>query len=134
MPNSQFAEILNRFLEDPKTTKLRSVNSLVHIAVIVSRGKIIAEATNRVGYRSVCNRTYYNTYVRERKNIHAEENVVRVLGDYSKLKGADMYIMRFGRGENSENFINSKPCAKCECFLNKCIEKYGLRNIYYTSD
>jgi len=119
---------------DPKTVKLRTVNNLVHVAVLVNRGKIIAEATNRIGYRSICNKTYHNTYIRESKNIHAEENVVRVLGDYSKLKDSDMYVMRFGRGEKSDSFLNSKPCAKCECFLNKCIEKYGLRNIYYTSD
>jgi len=134
MPNSQINEILERFMDDPKTTKLRNVNNLVHVAVLVNRGKVIAEATNRIGYRSICNKTYHNTYIREPKNIHAEENVVRVLGDKSKLRDSDMYVMRFGRGENSDSFLNSKPCAKCECFLNKCIEKYGLRNVYYTSD
>jgi hypothetical protein len=134
MPNSQISEILERFMDDPKTTKLRTVNNLVHVAVLVYRGKIIAEAANRVGYRSISNKTYSNTYIREPKNIHAEENVVRVLGDKSKLKGADMYVMRFGKGEKQDQFINSKPCAKCECFLNKCIGKYGLRNVYYTAD
>ena len=134
MPNSQISEILERFMDDPKTTKLRNVNNLLHVAVVVSRGKVIAEATNRIGYRSIHNKTYNNTYIREPRNIHAEENVVRVLGDKSKLKGADMYVMRFGRGEKQDQFINSKPCAKCECFLNKCIDKYGLRNVYYTSE
>jgi hypothetical protein len=133
MPNSQITEILERFKNDPRTTKLRNVNEIVHVAVIVSRGKVIAEATNRIGYRSICNKTYYNTYIRERKNIHAEENVVRVLGDYSKLKDADMYVIRFGPTEDSEYFRNSKPCAKCESFLNKCMREYGLRNVYYTA-
>jgi hypothetical protein len=133
MPNSTIAEILDRFIDDPRTTKMCLVNTIVHVAVIVLRGKIIAEATNRIGYRSICNKTYSNTFIRERKNIHAEENVVRVLGDYSKLKDADMYIMRYGRGEDSDKFINSKPCDKCRCFLNKCMKKYGLRNVYYTS-
>jgi len=133
MPNSQIAQILDRFKNDPKTTKLRSVNDLVHVAVIVYRGKIIAEATNRIGYRGMWERSYYNTFVRDKKNIHAEENVVRELGDYNRLRDADMYIMKMGRGDNSEEFVNSKPCKKCECFLNKCIQKYGLRNVYYTS-
>lgn len=133
MPNSQIAEILDRFKNDPKTTKLTLVNKLVHVAVIVSRGKIIAEATNRIGYRNQGESTYYNTAIREKHNIHAEENVVRKLGDYNKLRHADMYIMRYGRGENSDSFANSKPCPKCECFLNKCMQKYGLRNVYYTS-
>jgi len=136
MPNSQIAEILDRFQNDPKTTKLTLVNKLVHVAVVVYRGKIIAEATNRIGYRGEGCSTYYNTSVREKRNIHAEENVVRVLGDYNKLRDADMYVMRFGRGDKAFaqlSFLNSKPCAKCECFLNKCMRKYGLRNVYYTS-
>ena len=133
MPNSQIADILENFKEDPKTTKLRMVNDIVHIAVIVHRGKIIAEATNRIGFRSKGDRTFCNTSIRAKKNIHAEENVVRVLGDYSKLKGADMYVMRFGQGENWNTFINSKPCAKCECFLSKCMREYGLKHVYYTS-
>jgi hypothetical protein len=142
MPNSQIAEILDRFQNDPKTTKLTLVNKLVHVAVVVYRGKIIAEATNRIGYRGEGCSTYYNTSVREKRNIHAEENVVRVLGDYNKLRDADMYVMRFGRSDKAPAhmalgaqppFLNSKPCAKCECFLNKCMRKYGLRNVYYTS-
>jgi hypothetical protein len=134
MPNSQIAEILDRFQNDPKTTKLTLMNKLVHVAVVVSRGKIIAEATNRIGYRNEGYSTFYNTAVREKRNIHAEENVVRVLGDYNKLRDSDMYIMRFGRGEKADQFVNSKPCPKCECFLNKCMRKYGLRNVYYTAE
>jgi deoxycytidylate deaminase len=133
MPNSQIAEILDKFKNDPKTTKLTQINKLVHVAVIVSRGKIIAEATNRIGYRPQGESTFYNTAVREKRNIHAEENVVRQLGDYNKLRDADMYVMRYGRGDKNRTFVNSKPCPKCECFLNKCIKKYGLRNIYYTT-
>jgi hypothetical protein len=133
MPNSQIGEILDRFKNDPKTIKLTLMNKLVHVAVVVYRGKIIAEATNRIGYRHQDWSTYNNTAVREKKNIHAEENVVRVLGDYNKLRDADMYVMKFGRGDKKEEFVNSKPCPKCECFLNKCMRKYGLRNVYYTS-
>jgi hypothetical protein len=133
MPKSLFAEIIEKFKDDPRTTRLRTVNAIVHIAVLVYRGKIIAKATNRIGYRSKGDRSFYNTSIRAKKNIHAEENVVRVLGDHSKLRDADMYVMRFGHGENKDTFINSKPCAKCECFLNKCMREYGLRHVYYTS-
>lgn len=133
MPNSTITDILEQFKNDPKTTKLTQINKLVHVAVLVHRGKVIAEATNRIGHRSKFEKTYYNTFIRDRRNIHAEENVVRVLGDYSKLRGADMYVMKYGRGEKAQDFVNSKPCEKCECFLNKCMTKYGLRNVYYTS-
>jgi hypothetical protein len=121
-----YNEILERFRNDPRTEKMRlSHITSVHIAVIVSRGKIIAEATNRLGSRSK-GVGYSNG------TIHAERNVVKKLGDYTKLKDADMYVMRCGRGNNSENFINSKPCPDCQCFLNKCFKKYGLRHVYYT--
>jgi len=120
-------QILEQFRNDPRTTKMRlSHDTSVHIAIIVSRGKIIAEATNRLGSRSRgCG---YSNYT-----IHAERNVVKVLGDYSKLRDADMYVMRSGRSKNSEIFMNSKPCSDCEYFLNKCMRKYGLKNVYYTS-
>jgi hypothetical protein len=133
MPSSQINEILEIFQNDPKTKKLTVLNRLVHVAVIVYRGKIIAEATNRIGYRSINEKSFYNTYIREKHNIHAEENVVRKLGDYNRLRGADMYVLKYSRKDPTQ-FANSKPCAKCECFLNKCMQKYGLRHVYYTSD
>jgi deoxycytidylate deaminase len=127
MSNSHTIYILDKFLEFPRTTMMkRNHDTNLHIAVLVSRGKIIAEATNRVGSRSKgCG--YSNC------TIHAEKNVVKVLGDYNKMRDADMYVMRPGRGENSLNFMNSKPCPDCELFLNKCMRKYGLKNVYYTS-
>jgi deoxycytidylate deaminase len=127
MSNSQTNQILEQFRNDPRTTKMRlSHVTSVHLAVIVSRGKVIAEATNRLGSRSRgCG---YSNYT-----IHAERNVVKVLGDHTKLRDADMYVMRCGRGVNSEKFINSRPCSDCEYFLTKCMRKYGLKNVYYTS-
>ena len=121
------SQIIEQFRNDPRINKLRQSHvTSVHIAIIVSRGKIIAEATNRLGSRSKgCG---YSNYT-----IHAERNVVKVLGDYNKLRDADIYVMRCGKGVNAFNFINSKPCSECECFLNKCIKKYGLNKIYYTS-
>jgi hypothetical protein len=102
--------IIEQFRNDPRINKLRqSHETSVHIAIVVLRGKIIAQT------------------------IHAERNVLKVLGDYNKLRDADIYVMRCGKGVNAFNFINSKPCSECECFLNKCIRKYGLNKIYYTS-
>ena len=126
-PHKGTYQILEQFRNDPRTVKMRLSHATnVHIAAIVSRGKIVAEATNRLGSRSKgCG--YSN------KTIHAEKNVVKMLGDYNKLRDADMYVMRCGRGPNAVNFMNSKPCPDCEYFLNKCMRKYGLKNVYYTS-
>jgi hypothetical protein len=127
MSNYHNNSIIEQFRNDPRINKLRqSHETSVHIAIVVLRGKIIAEATNRLGSRSRgCG---YSNYT-----IHAERNVLKVLGDYNKLRDADIYVMRCGKGINAYNFINSKPCQGCECFLNKCIRKYGLKNVYYTS-
>ena len=100
-------QIIEQFRNDPRINKLRlSHETSVHIAIVVLRGKIIAEATNRLGSRSKgCG---YSNYT-----IHAERNVVKVLGDYNKLRDADMYVIRCGKGINAFNFINSKPCSDC---------------------
>jgi hypothetical protein len=119
--------MMEQFRNNEKTDKLHLYhNTSVHMAVIMFRGKIISKATNRVGSRSKgCGFSNYT--------IHAEKNAVKQLGDYTKLKGADMYIMREGRGENKSIFINSTPCADCQYFLHKCMKKYGLKNVYYTT-
>lgn len=127
MTEIHYNHILEQFRNDSRTVKMQlSHLTSVHIAVIVLRGKNIAEATNRLGSRS--RGSGYSNHT-----IHAERNVVKKLGDYNKLRGADMYVMRCGRGINCENFMNSKPCHDCEYFLNKCMRKYGLKNVYYTS-
>jgi hypothetical protein len=124
--------LLEKFLNDPKTEALRAYDRQrfsVHIAVIIKRGKIIAEATNAQGSRS--SGSGYSTY-----GIHAEKNCVKQLGDISKLRGADMIVMRLSRGKTEDGereFLESKPCDECHIFLEKCMREYGLRNVYYTS-
>ena len=33
-----------------------------------------------------------------------------------------------------KDFLYSRPCYDCEIFLEKCMKKWGLRNVYYTTD
>lgn len=106
------------------TTKL-------HIAIIVQRGKIIAEARNEIASRSngAASRGSMNY-------IHAEKNVVRTLGDISKLRGSVMYVMRIGKKfKNSTDFAfkYSQPCPQCTVLLTKCMKSYGLQKVYFTS-
>ena len=78
--------ILDQFLSDERTCRMAHETKL-HIAIIVKRGKILAEATNKVASRS------NGAASRGSRNyIHAERNVLRTLGDTSKLRGADMYL------------------------------------------
>jgi hypothetical protein len=101
----------------------------LHIAIIVKRGKILAEATNKVASRS------NGAASRGSRNyIHAERNVLRTLGDTSKLRGADMYVMRIGKMSRDSDieFRYSQPCPECTVLLQKCMREYGLRNVYFT--
>ena len=67
-------------------------------------------------------------------SIHAEAHAIMNLPPRPRkkhLKKIDILVIRTS---SMAKLGISKPCAKCECFLNKCIDKYGLRNVYYTSD
>jgi hypothetical protein len=127
---------INEFLNDERIEKMRQQHTTsVHIAILVLRGKIIAQATNRLGSRSKGS-GYSNC------PIHAEKTVLKEMGDFSKMRNADMVVMRFcsvsrggsrgASGCSSNSWANSKPCADCEYFLLKCMNKYGLKNVYYT--
>jgi deoxycytidylate deaminase len=133
MPNSDITKVLEEIKCNKRLERFRIANVIAHVAVIVYRGKIIASAVNRIGYRQETSKSYYNTYLHTDRNLHAEENVVRSLGNYNKMKDADMYIMKFGRGKNDGAYVNSKPCAKCACFLSKCMREYKLKRVFYTS-
>lgn len=127
VPSSQnIPNLISSFLDDPRTTKLHDThNTSVHLAVLVRRGKVIATASNRVGTRSrgcgFSNMT-----------IHAEVNVIKSLGDNTRIKGCDLYVMRIPKN-CGKGFMGSKPCHSCEVFLTKCMKEYGLNNVYYTS-
>ncbi len=87
------------------------------------------EAFNKNGNRSLG--SGYSDF-----SIHAEKNAVKELGDISKLRGADMYVMRISASRTnttSKKFMNSKPCPACDMFLRKCMKEYGLNNVYYTT-
>ena len=118
-------EIIEQFRSDPSIQNIQKRHyTSIHVAVLVLRGKIIAHAHNKIGSRSRgCG---YSNY-----SIHAEKNVVKEIGDNNKLKGANMYVFRLGRGENSEVVMNSKPCYGCTLFLEKCMNKYGLNKVLY---
>lgn len=111
------------FIElDTRTNKLKPGCNHYHQALIIKGNKILASAHNSMGTRSRGSGYNDNT-------IHAEVAVVKSLGDISLLRGATLIVYR----NNSLGvLLNSKPCCDCECFLNKCITKYGLRKVLYS--
>jgi Cytidine and deoxycytidylate deaminase zinc-binding region len=105
----------------------------LHTCVIVSRGKIIAGATNRIGARARAlrkgERYTHNTH--GPCTVHAEIAALRCLGDLNKLRGADMYVWRLSPSVGKPS--NSAPCSECRCVLEKCMREYDLRRVYYST-
>ena len=100
-------------------TRLRHM----HIAMIIKRGKMLEMATNTVGSRA--RRCGYDD-----RTIHAERAVLKKVGDYTKLAGAILIVIRISRGTNE--LVDSEPCEHCRPHMEKCIKEYGLRRIYYS--
>jgi hypothetical protein len=99
----------------------------LHVAVLVKRGRVLAFATNKVASRSS------GASSRGSQNfIHAEKNLLRAIGDLSRMKGSDVYVMRISP-VSSTGFMYSQPCSECTAILNKCIEKHGLRKVFFTT-
>ena len=119
--------ILDHILSNPRTIGLKYAHfASIHVALLLKRGKIIAEATNGFGSRSRGSGYCHSS-------IHAERNVVKEIGNIHELKGAEMYVVRISRNRDFEcPFVGSKPCSQCRPFLEKCIKEYGLKNVYYT--
>jgi len=121
--------LLDKFLTDPRTARMSNNHATkMHIAILVKRGKILAEATNKLASRS------NGAATRGSQNfIHAERNLLRTIGDYSKLRGADIYVMRIAPTKDGTiEFRYSQPCPECTVLLEKCMREYGLRHVYFT--
>lgn len=102
----------------------KCMNTSVHIAYLYARGGVlIAMATNRVGSRS--RGAGYSKYT-----IHAERAVLKMVGDNTLLRGATMVVVRVGK---KGDLMNSMPCHECQCHLNKAIDKYKMRRVYYSA-
>ena len=95
----------------------------LHVAFLVSRGKLVACATNMVGSRSRgCG---YSA-----RTIHAERAVIKKAGDLGLLRGASLIVIRI-RCDGS--VACSKPCSECCVHLTKCMREHGLRTVYYSA-
>ena len=87
-----------------------------HVALIFQRRKLLA-----IGH----NRPFGSGHTH---TVHAEVDAVRNLGDMNKLRGATLVVIHLG----AATLLNSKPCASCECMLQKCQKTYGLRAWIYS--
>jgi deoxycytidylate deaminase len=122
--------LLNHLATNQRTVNMCDMHHLlhIHVAVLMRRGKILAEATNAYGSRS--RGSGYSA-----RTIHAERNVIKKLGNIQELRGAEMYVTRISRARGPDGvctIASSAPCHGCSIFLEKCMKEYGLKNVYYT--
>jgi hypothetical protein len=59
---------------------------------------------------------------------------VKGVGDLSRLRGADLYVVRLPHsGHRIEgarsDLLYSRPCSACMVFLEKCMRDWGLRKV-----
>ena len=102
---------LEKALEIAETSKCR----YKHGCVVVSRGRVIAQATNKkIGDPSTEWR---------RSHIHAE--IAAVIAAGSNAKGSKVYVARVTKGGAP---AMSKPCKKCERYL----KRYGVSEVVWT--
>jgi hypothetical protein len=122
--------LILEMLDDKSLTNLTSShNTSIHVAILIKRNKVIATATNKIGSRS--RGAGWSDYT-----IHAEKNVIKEIGNIDLIRGATMYVFRISRcksKEGSDKIQNSEPCYDCHIFLQKCIHKYGLRKVFYST-
>jgi hypothetical protein len=98
-------------------------NTSFHVAYLYNnRGQLLAKRPNGIASRS--RGAGCGDYT-----IHAERAVLKALGDFNKLRGATMVVVRYGAYGTLEQ---SKPCHDCVCHLTKAIRLYGLRRVYYS--
>ena len=99
-----------------------AMSTSLHIAFLYGRsGSLLAMSTNKIGTRS--KGAGYSKYT-----IHAERAVLKMV-DNLFLRGATLVVVRVSK---RGTLLGSMPCHECQCHLNKAIDKYGLRRVYYS--
>lgn len=96
----------------------------IHIAMLVKRGKLLGIATNSVGSRS-------SGCGYDELSIHAERALLKKIGDYKKLDGATMIVVRISSRINVVG--DSRPCETCKPHMEKCMREYGMKCVYYST-
>lgn len=103
----------------------RSPHKYKHGCIIVKNGKILSKGHNHF------KKGKFSTKL----STHAEIDAINKLRDKTLLRGADLYVVRLGSDSNGELIVhNSCPCSTCFPKLVKCMKKYGLHNVFYSTD
>ena len=90
-------------------------------AVIVNKSRVVSVGYNR------------KTFPRNGMNsIHAEVDALH-RAPLKALKGATMFITRYGHKDRSGGSRLAAPCRECSEELRRAMQENGLRSVYYTT-
>lgn len=103
-----------------------------HGCIIVDKkGHIIASGYNKILFVPKDKNKIFNKYNHVKISKHAEEVALKKV-DPKKLKGAKLYIVRACLSSINDLFMFSKPCNRCMSIIQTCVDKHGLKNVYYS--
>lgn len=113
----------------PKSLNYSSVNQCkkTHVALLIKRGKIISQAYNKLASREKGASSRGS-----QSFIHAEKNLIKNLSNQELLRGSVIYVLRISSSNGGE-FSYSQPCPECTVLLHKCMQKFGLRFVYFST-
>ena len=98
---------------------------IFHMGAVIFKGKRIISSGHN--YIRSCS-TIRPIYKKWSNSVHSELACILNAGDWRKLKGCDMLVMKISKKYGL--LSNAKPCKYC---LNTCL-LVGIRRIYYTNE
>lgn len=116
-----------------EVAKKSNMNSKHGCIIIDKKGSIISSACNK--RRCIDTEHIPDIRIRRQKKFskHAEETALKNV-NRNDLKGATLYVVRYGYNDSNPYFMNSKPCEKCTAIINAAINRHGLKAAYYSTD
>ena len=111
----------DRIIEVSREASRKSDCHIGMSAVIVNKSRVVSVGYNR------------KTFPRNGMNsIHAEVDALH-RAPLKALKGATMFITRYGHKDRSGGSRLAAPCRECSEELRRAMQKSGLRSVYYTT-
>ena len=101
-------------------------------ASVVRKGKIVSYGYNHKKSHPFQAKFCKNNHaVFFHAEIHAIKNALQII-DVDDLLKCELYIVRAKRDRDNKKWITglSKPCSGCQ----KCIDSFGLKDIYYSKE
>jgi hypothetical protein len=118
------------FQEQQIMNTFKCITTKLHMALIIKNNKILAHGQNIV--KSPSNG---GTCCGSKEHMHAEKNAIRNLKNVYKLNGAQMIVFRIGKEKKNSTSLQlqySQPCLSCTKLLTKCMNKYGLKKVFFS--